>query len=100
MECFFGLTEHGTTARREMAPGAATFLAMACIMIGNPQIMAAAGIDPGAPAPKGVNWADEKEYSSAMPFTFSIATGIGLGCLAHAGITTLAGLCAVKFAVG
>jgi len=48
MEKLFGLTEHGTTARREMAAGAATFLTMAYILIVNPQIMAAAGIDPGA----------------------------------------------------
>ncbi len=48
MERFFGLTEHGTTARREMAAGAATFLTMAYILIVNPQILAAAGMDPGA----------------------------------------------------
>jgi len=48
MERFFGLTEHGTTARREMAAGAATFLTMAYILIVNPQILAAAGMDPAA----------------------------------------------------
>jgi AGZA family xanthine/uracil permease-like MFS transporter len=48
MERFFGLTEHGTTARREIAAGATTFLTMAYILIVNPQILAAAGIDPGA----------------------------------------------------
>ncbi len=48
MERFFALTEHGTTARREIAAGAATFLTMAYILIVNPQILAAAGMDPGA----------------------------------------------------
>lgn len=48
MERFFALTENGTTVRREMAAGAATFLTMAYIMIVNPQILAAAGMDPGA----------------------------------------------------
>ena len=48
MERFFGLAEHGTSLRREMAAGAATFLTMAYILVVNPQILAAAGIDPGA----------------------------------------------------
>ncbi|WPB86580.1 NCS2 family permease [Sediminicoccus rosea] len=48
MERFFALAEHGTTVRREMAAGAATFLTMAYILIVNPQILAAAGMDPGA----------------------------------------------------
>jgi AGZA family xanthine/uracil permease-like MFS transporter len=72
-----------------------------------------------AQALKSMDWGDETEYLPAMltvfamPFTFSIATGIGLGFLAYAGIKTLAGragevhgavwllsaLCAVKFAV-
>ena len=48
MEKFFALTAHDTTAQREMAAGATTFLTMAYILVVNPQIMAAAGIDPGA----------------------------------------------------
>jgi AGZA family xanthine/uracil permease-like MFS transporter len=48
MERFFALAEHGTTVRREMAAGAATFLTMAYILIVNPQILSAAGMDPGA----------------------------------------------------
>ena len=48
MERFFALAENGTTVRREMAAGAATFLTMAYILIVNPQILAAAGMDPGA----------------------------------------------------
>ncbi len=72
-----------------------------------------------AQALKGLHWDDETEYLPAMitvfamPFTFSITTGIGLGFLTYAGVKTLAGrarevhgavwvlagLCAVKFAV-
>jgi AGZA family xanthine/uracil permease-like MFS transporter len=48
MERFFGLAEHDTSARREIAAGAATFLTMAYVLVVNPQILAAAGIDPGA----------------------------------------------------
>lgn len=69
---------------------------------------------------KGVAWGDQTEYLPAMlivlpiRFTLSMATGIGLGFLAYAGLKTLAshahevhgavwllaGLCAVKLAVG
>lgn len=48
MDRFFALAAHGTTPRREALAGATTFLTMAYILVVNPQIMAAAGIDPGA----------------------------------------------------
>ncbi|MCI0753216.1 NCS2 family permease [Teichococcus vastitatis] len=48
MDRFFGLTERGTNPRREMLAGLATFLTMAYIVVVNPGIMAAAGIDQGA----------------------------------------------------
>ncbi|WP_137124904.1 NCS2 family permease [Roseomonas sp. HF4] len=44
-----------------------------------------------------LNWEDATDYmpaivtALAMPFTFSIATGIGLGFIAYAGVKTLAG---------
>ncbi|WP_431284899.1 NCS2 family permease [Humitalea sp. 24SJ18S-53] len=50
-----------------------------------------------AQALKSLNWGDETDYvpailgALAMPFTFSIATGIGIAFLAHAAIKTLAG---------
>jgi AGZA family xanthine/uracil permease-like MFS transporter len=66
-----------------------------------------------------LNWEDATDYmpaiitALAMPFTFSIATGIGLGFIAHAGVKLfagrpgevhgavwlIAGLSAVKFAL-
>lgn len=48
MERLFGLRERGTDARTEVFAGATTFLTMAYIIIVNPSIMAAAGIDQGA----------------------------------------------------
>ena len=47
-ERMFALKAHGTTARREIVAGATTFLTMAYIMFVNPQILAHAGMDPGA----------------------------------------------------
>ena len=48
MDRFFGLSANGTTARTEALAGVTTFLTMAYILVVNPSIMAAAGIDPGA----------------------------------------------------
>ncbi len=48
MERFFRLSERGTTPRTEVMAGLATFLTMAYIVVVNPGMMAAAGIDPGA----------------------------------------------------
>jgi xanthine/uracil/vitamin C permease (AzgA family) len=48
MERFFGLRARGTTVRKEALASATTFLAMACILAVNPQILAQAGIDAGA----------------------------------------------------
>ncbi len=48
MERLFGLRARGTTARTEALAGATTILTMAYILAVNPQILAQAGIDPGA----------------------------------------------------
>lgn len=48
MEHLFRLSERGTDPRTEMLAGLSTFLTMAYIVVVNPSIMAAAGIDPGA----------------------------------------------------
>jgi AGZA family xanthine/uracil permease-like MFS transporter len=69
---------------------------------------------------RALDWDDETEYLPAiltmiaMPFTFSIATGIGIGFIAYAAVKALtgragqvhgavwllAGLSAIKFALG
>lgn len=48
LERLFRLSENGTTPRRELVAGLTTFLAMAYIIVVNPRVLAAAGIDPGA----------------------------------------------------
>jgi len=48
MHSFFEFTARDTTPKREVLAGATTFLTMAYIIVVNPGIMAAAGIDPGA----------------------------------------------------
>ena len=44
----FGLREHGTSVRTELLAGCTTYLTMAYIVVVNPSILAAAGIDHGA----------------------------------------------------
>ncbi|MDO9498653.1 NCS2 family permease [Falsiroseomonas sp.] len=48
MDRFFELTARGTTPRTEILAGLATYLTMVYIVVVNPSIMAAAGIDHGA----------------------------------------------------
>lgn len=48
LDSYFGLTEHGTTARREILAGITTFLTMAYITVVNPAILSDAGMDFGA----------------------------------------------------
>ena len=48
MEKFFKLSEHNTTARKEIVAGITTFLTMAYIIFLNPTILADAGMDKGA----------------------------------------------------
>ena len=48
LERLFKLSEHGTKIRTEVLAGVTTFVTMAYIIFVNPQMMAAAGIDPGA----------------------------------------------------
>jgi len=48
LERLFALKAHGTTVPTELAAGLTTFLTMSYIIVVNPQILAAAGIDRGA----------------------------------------------------
>ena len=48
MDRFFGLTEKGTTIKREAIAGLTTFLAMAYILGVNPMILGDAGMDVNA----------------------------------------------------
>ena len=48
LERLFKLESHGTNPKKELVAGLTTFVTMAYIIIVNPQIMSAAGMDPGA----------------------------------------------------
>ena len=48
LERFFKLESHQTNPKKELIAGLTTFVTMAYIVLVNPQIMAAAGMDPGA----------------------------------------------------
>ncbi len=48
LDSYFGISERGSTLRRETSAGVATFLALAYILAVNPSILAAAGMDPSA----------------------------------------------------
>ena len=48
LDRYFGLTQQGTNLRTEFIAGVTTFLTMAYIIVVNPQILSAAGMDKGA----------------------------------------------------
>ena len=48
LERLFKLESHGTNPKKELIAGLTTFVTMAYIILVNPQIMSAAGMDPGA----------------------------------------------------
>jgi AGZA family xanthine/uracil permease-like MFS transporter len=48
LERRFQLAANGSTLRRELLAGVTTFVTMAYIIFVNPQMMASAGMDPGA----------------------------------------------------
>lgn len=48
MDKFFKLTENGTTVKTEVLAGITTFMTMAYILVVNPSILSATGMDQGA----------------------------------------------------
>ena len=48
LDRLFHLTEHGTDIKTEIIAGITTFMTMAYILIVNPSILSAAGMDKGA----------------------------------------------------
>ena len=52
MDTFFKFSERGSNAATEVRAGLTTFLAMAYIIIVNPSILSAAGINPTAAVPR------------------------------------------------
>lgn len=81
----FKFEENGTTVRREILAGLATFLTMAYIIVVNPLILTDAGMDFGAVFTATILAA------VTMPFTFSIANGIAIGFTAYVLVKALTG---------
>jgi len=86
----FGLTQHSTTVRTEFVAAVTTSLTMVYIVFVNPVILANTGMDKGAVF-VATCLAASVSTAIAMPLTYSIATGIGLGFITYAVIKILAG---------
>jgi len=83
MERLFGLAERGTTARTEILAGVSTFLTMAYIIVVNPGILAAAGLDHGAAFVATCLAAAIGSMLMGMVANFPIALAPGMGLNAY-----------------
>lgn len=92
MDRFFALAEHGTNVRREIIAGATTFLTMAYILVVNPQIMAAAGIDPGAAFVATCLAAAIGSALMGLLANFPIALAPGMGLNAYFAFSVVGGM--------
>ena len=92
MDRLFGLEARGTTVRREVLAGATTFLTMAYIVIVNPSIMAAAGIDQGAAFVATCLAAAIGSALMGLWANFPIALAPGMGLNAYFAFTVVQGM--------
>ncbi|GGG22602.1 transporter [Caldovatus sediminis] len=92
MDRFFGLTARGTTPRTEVMAGLATYLTMAYIVVVNPQILAAAGIDPGAAFVATCLAAAIGSALMGLLANFPIALAPGMGLNAYFAFTVVQGM--------
>ncbi|MCQ4160416.1 NCS2 family permease [Roseomonas sp. GC11] len=92
MEQFFKLAERGTTPRREVLAGLATFLTMAYIVVVNPGIMAAAGIDPGAAFVATCLAAAIGSALMALLANYPVALAPGMGLNAYFAFAVVGGM--------
>jgi adenine/guanine/hypoxanthine permease len=115
LEQFFKLREYGTDVRTEVMAGATTFLTMAYIIIVNPQILAASGMDLGAvfvatclaAAISSAIMGLYANYPIALApgmglnavFSFTLVKGMGLSWQVALGAVFLSGLIAVILSV-
>ncbi|NDL68381.1 NCS2 family permease [Anaerotalea alkaliphila] len=76
----FQLKEHNTTVRTEVLAGVTTFMTMAYILIVNPQILSAAGMDPGAlfTATAIASVVGTVAMALLANYPFALAPGMGL----------------------
>lgn len=92
MDRFFSLTARGTTPRTEMLAGLSTFLTMAYIVVVNPSIMAAAGIDQGAAFVATCLAAAIGSILMGMIANFPIALAPGMGLNAYFAFAVVQGM--------
>ena len=79
----FRLAEHGTTVRTEVVAGLTTYLTMAYIVVVNPGILAAAGIDQGAAFVATCVAAAIASCAMGLLANFPIALAPGMGLNAY-----------------
>jgi AGZA family xanthine/uracil permease-like MFS transporter len=92
LESLFSIAARGSTPRREVLAGATTFLTMAYIVIVNPQIMAAAGIDAGAAFVATCLAAAIGSALMGLLANFPIALAPGMGLNAYFAFAVVGGM--------
>lgn len=92
MDRFFSLGARGTDARTEMLAGLSTFLTMAYIVVVNPSIMAAAGIDQGAAFVATCLAAAIGSMLMGLIANFPIALAPGMGLNAYFAFAVVQGM--------
>ncbi len=92
IERFFGLTENRTTVRTEIVAGVTTFLAMSYIVLVNPQILGAAGMDKGAVFVATCLASAGATLFMALYANYPLALAPGMGMNAYFAFTVVQGL--------
>lgn len=89
LERFFGLKANGTSIPVELTAGLTTFLTMSYIVVVNPQILAAAGIDPGAAFVATCLAAAIGSLAMGLVANYPIALAPGMGINAYFAFTVV-----------
>jgi AGZA family xanthine/uracil permease-like MFS transporter len=92
MDRFFAITERGSTVRTELLAGLTTFLTMAYIVIVNPGILAAAGIDQGAAFTATCLAAAIATMAMGLLANYPIALAPGMGLNAYFAFAVVQGM--------
>ena len=91
LDDYFGLTRSGTSVRTEFVAGVTTFLTMVYIVFVNPQILAKAGMDPGAVFVATCLAAAISTLIMALYANYPIALAPGMGLNAFFAFTLVIG---------
>jgi AGZA family xanthine/uracil permease-like MFS transporter len=92
LDRFFALSQRGTNPRTEILAGLSTFLTMAYIVVVNPSIMAAAGIDQGAAFVATCLAAAIGSMLMGLIANFPIALAPGMGLNAYFAFAVVQGM--------